>query len=461
MSILNLKSNWTTDNNGYPLNDNEVQRYISVVPNENQIRHSHKPFYAFIHFGMNTSTQREWGSGLETVNDFAITSIKPKQWVSAIKASGATGIILTCKHHDGFCLWESAYTDFSVKNTAFKGDIVKLVSDECHRQNMDFGVYLSPWDMHEKSYGTQSYNDYFCNQLTELLTNYGEVFEVWFDGAKGSNAVKFEYDWQRYFDLIHQLQPDANIAICGPDIRWVGNEGGKCRKSEYSVVPLSLTKAEGVEKNSQSSEKDAKSLQKIGSRDEDLGSRKILEKNAFLCWYPAEVDVSIRKGWFHSDNENKTVKSAKRLFDIYLNSVGNNCSLLLNIPPSRKGVIYHKDVSVLKKLGSMIKSIEQSPVIVQNLGRLSDDNGCIEFTFDSEKRLKYAVISEDISHSQRVEAFDLYIRKPNGKYKKVYNGTVIGSKKIIRIKNKKCTGALFVIRQSRSTPYIDKIGFYE
>lgn len=461
MEKLRLDKNWTTDNNNHQLNSKEVERYISVVPNENQLRHSKKLFYAFIHFGMNTATQREWGNGKEECGDFTVVSINAKQWVSSIKESGATGIILTCKHHDGFCLWNSEYTDFCVKNTNFDGDIVKMVSDECHRQNMDFGVYLSPWDMHEKTYGTDAYYDYFCNQLTELLTNYGDVFEVWFDGAKGKEAVKFEYDWNRYFDLIHTLQPGANIAICGPDIRWVGNEGGKCRKSEYSVVPLSLTRAEGVEKHSQSSEKAVEAMKKIASTDEDLGSRSVLKKSKELCWYPAEVDVSIRKGWFHSDDENKTVKSAKKLFEIYLNSVGNNCSLLLNVPPSRMGKIYKKDAAQLKKLGKLIESIEKKPALVKNIGKLGNNDGYLEFKFDGTKKLKYAVIREDISYSQRVESFDLYLRKPNGKYIKAYSGTVIGSKKIIKIKSRKCIGALLVIRQSRSTPYIEKIGFYE
>ncbi len=456
-----FEKNWTNYNNGYPLNDNEVERYISVTPNENQLRLAKKPFYVFMHFGMNTATQREWGSGLEAADDFNITSVNVRQWVNAVKASTATGIILTCKHHDGFCLWNSEYTDFCIKNTFFKDDIVKMLSDECRRQGIDFGIYLSPWDMHDKRYGTEAYNDYFCNQLTELLTNYGDIFEVWFDGAKGSDAVKFEYDWQRYFDLIHTLQPKANIAICGPDIRWVGNEGGKCRKAEYSVVPQVLNSVERVEKNSQHNENESKAIKKLKSSAEDLGSRKVLSKNAFLCWYPAEVDVSIRKGWFYSKDENKTVKTAKKLFDIYLNSVGGNCSLLLNVPPDNKGVIHGKDVRVLKKLGRMIKNIEKNPIIVQNIGKLCDDNGFIEFNFNSVKKLKYAVICEDISHSQRIEAFDLYIKNQKGKYKKIYKGTVVGSKKIINIKGKKCIGAVLVIRQSRSTPYIEKIGFYE
>jgi alpha-L-fucosidase len=226
-------------------------------------------------------------------------------------------------------------------------------------------------------------------------------------------------------------------------------------------VPQCLTLAEGVMKNSQQNESQASSIKNHTSRDEDLGSRKVLKTNAYLCWYPAEVDVSIRKGWFYSDDENKTVKSARKLFNIYLNSVGNNCTLLLNVPPSNKGVIYRKDARVLKKLGKRIDAVTKSPVMVQKLGELTRENGCIEFDFDNVKKLKYAVISEDIRFSQRVEAFDLYIKKPNGKYKKIYKGTVIGSKKIIPIKNKKCVGTVLVIRQSRSTPHIEQIGFYE
>lgn len=455
-----FEKDWSNYNNGYPLNDELVEKSISVVPSENQLRHQSKPFYCFIHFGMNTATAREWGTGKETANDFTIKSINAMQWVSAIKNSGATGIILTCKHHDGFCLWESEYTDFSVKNSAFDGDIVKLVSDACHKQNMDFGVYLSPWDMHEKSYGTDAYNDYFCNQLTELLTNYGDIFEVWFDGAKGKNAVDFEYDWKRYYELIHKLQPKANIAICGEDIRWVGNEGGKCRKNEYSVVAQSLTMCETVEKNSQQSEGQATSLQKFDSRDEDLGSRQALKNAEELCWYPAEVDVSIRKGWFYSKNEDKTVKSAKKLFDIYLNSVGNNCSLLLNVPPSDSGVIHPKDAKVLSELGRMIKGVTEKCVYKKNVGRLTEKKSFAEFSFDGEKRIHYIVIEENTAFSQRVEAFDIYLKKANGKYRKVYSGSIIGARKIIRVKNKKCIGAALVIRQSRSNPHLGEIGFY-
>lgn len=457
---LKLDENWTTKNNNYPLNDAEVERYISVTPSENQIRLASKPFYSFIHFGMNTSTGREWGNATETVDDYTIKKLNVPQWIKTIKSSGATGVILTCKHHDGFCLWDTKQTDFNIMNTVFGQDIVKLVSDECKRQNMDFGVYLSPWDMHEKCYATPEYDDFFCNQLTELLTNYGELFEVWFDGAKGAKAKAFDYDWDRYYKIIRELQPKANIAICGPDIRWVGNEGGKSRKSEFSVVPSILSKAETVAKNSQHSEQDGSKMQQFKSTDEDLGSRKVISSNAYLSWYPAEVDVSIRKGWFHSPKSNLTVKSSNKLLDIYINSVGNNCTLLLNVPPSKKGRIHFLDALALRNLGKKIKQMTANPVLVEEIGEFKPTDDYFEFNFDSPKKLKYFIVSEDITKSQRVERFDLYLKKANGSYKHAYKGTVIGAKKIIKIKGN-YTGAIFVVRQSRSTPHISQIGFYE
>ncbi len=456
-----FESNWTNENNGVPLHSPEVDRLISVLPSKRQQRLAEKPFYLFMHFGMNTATGREWGVGNEKVTDFSIKKINAAQWIKFAQSSGATGIILTCKHHDGFCLWPSDYTSFSVKYSDFEGDIVKMVSDECRKAGLDFGVYLSPWDMHEPTYGTPDYNDYFCNQLTELLTNYGAISEVWFDGAKGADAKAFEYDWQRYYKLIRELQPDANIAVCGPDIRWVGNEGGKTRKSEFSVVPSYLKMAETVAEKSQHAESDAGGMKKRTSTDEDLGSRDLLKNCPELCWYPAEVDVSIRKGWFYSKKTNFTVKSAKKLFNIYLNSVGNNCTLLLNVPPSDKGTIHINDAVALRSLGNKIEELYSKPVLVEKFGMLKETDGMLDFTFDSEKKLKYVILKEDIRYSQRVEAFYIFLKKENGNYVHVYSGTVIGSCKIAKIKGKKCTGARVIIRQSRSAPVLSEIGFYE
>ncbi len=461
MNSTDFQRNFTADNNGYPLEDPEVTRLTGITPTKNQIEHAGKPFYAFIHFGMNTATDREWGSGHETAADFTVDSIYADQWVRAIKASGATGIILTCKHHDGFCLWDTSFTDFSVMHSPYGKDIVRQVSDACRKENLDFGVYLSPWDMHEKKYGTPEYNDYFCGQLTELLTGYGDIFEVWFDGAKGENAVDFEYDWNRYYELIRRLMPCANIAICGPDIRWVGNEAGKARKTEYSVVPEYLTRAETVHELSQHSESEGSKMKQVGSRDEDLGSRELLKNTDKLHWYPAEVDVSIRDGWFFHEKENDTVKSADELFRIYLTSVGNNCSLLLNIPPSNRGVIHDKDVEALRRLGEKIEAITADPVLELHSDSLSDiqKKGYMEFEFNGSSHLSFCVIEEDISKSQRVEAFSLFVKNSSGEYEPVFEGTVIGSKKIITL-DKEATGAAIVIRQSRSLPYLGSIGFY-
>lgn len=456
-----FENTWINGNNGVPLNSPEVERLISVKPSKNQLALAEKPFYLFMHFGMNTATAREWGAGNEKAADFTIKKINAAQWVRCAVSAGATGIILTCKHHDGFCLWPSEYTSFSVKYTDFEGDIVKMVSDECHKEGLDFGVYLSPWDMHEPTYGTPDYNDYFCNQLTELLTGYGEISEVWFDGAKGANAKAFEYDWQRYYKLIRELQPGANIAVCGPDIRWVGNEGGKTRKSEFSVVPAYLRMAETVAEKSQQNAADAKDMQKRTSTDEDLGSRELLKNCPELCWYPAEVDVSIRKGWFYSKKTNLTVKSAKKLFNIYIRSVGNNCTLLLNVPPSDKGTIHMKDAMALRVLGKKIREMHSKPVIVQKFGMLKETDGVLDFAFNSEKKIRYIILKEDIRYSQRVEAFDVYLKKTNGKYIHVYSGTVIGSSKIVQLRGVKCSGARVVVRQSRSTPVMKEIGFYE
>ena len=455
---LRLEENWTTTNNGYPLADGQVEKYLSVLPTAAQAEKADKPFYCFIHYGMNTATGREWGNAAETVNDFDITKFKPKQWIKSIKASGATGVIITAKHHDGFCMWATGTTDFNVMNTPLNQDVVWAVKEACVSQGLDFGIYLSPWDMHETTYATEQYNDFFCRQLTELLTKYGDIFEVWFDGAKGADAKAFHYDWDRYYNVVRTLQPNANIAICGPDIRWVGNEQGKARKSEYCVVPEYLTVAETVEKNSQNTaDKTVNAMPK--SSDEDLGSRELLEKHEYLKWYPAEVDVSIRNGWFYPGGGK--VKSVRKLFNIYLNSVGNNSFLLLNVPPNKNGVIVRKDRVRLKKLGARINRIYESPVLSQNFGALKPEtDGYLEFKFDSVKKLSYVILREDVTQGQRTEAFDVFLQKPNGKYKKACSGTVIGMRKIIPVKGL-YKSAILVVRQSRGIPVFKEIGFYE
>ena len=220
-----------------------IKYAASIVPSERQIAWQNMEFYGFVHFGMNTFTDSEWGSGNEDPELFNPENLDCRQWAKLFKLAGMKGMILTAKHHDGFCLWPSKYTEHSVKNSLWEngeGDVVARCAEACREMGIKFGIYVSPWDKHEASYGSgEQYNEFFRNQLKELLTGYGELFCVWFDGAcgEGPNGRKQDYDWESYYALVREYQPGAVISITGPDVRWCGNEMGVCRKSEWSVVP--------------------------------------------------------------------------------------------------------------------------------------------------------------------------------------------------------------------------------
>ena len=335
--------------------------YANVKPSQRQIDWQELEFYSFIHFGVNTMTGSEWGSGTESPEIFNPENVDTDEWVKTFRDSGMKAVILTCKHHDGFCLWPSAYTDHSVASSPWRdgqGDLVKEVADSCAKYGLKFGVYLSPWDKHEPSYGQgKAYDDYFVNQLEELLTNYDDIFSVWFDGANGEgpNGKKQLYDWPRYYEVIRKHQPDAAISIMGPDVRWVGNEAGMTRENEWSVIPDSLFNTKMIEQGSQQAD-DGKFVTKMADDDEDLGSRTILDKHqGDFIWYPAEVDVSIRPGWFYHEEQDEQVKTVDELFTIFKDSVGNNATLLLNIPPNSRGEIADVDTKALTGLGEKIE----------------------------------------------------------------------------------------------------------
>lgn len=341
------------------LMDDFIIKAAGVLPSERQYAWQQMEFYAFIHFTVNTFTDREWGYGDENPAIFNPSALNADQWAETCRAAGMKGLILTCKHHDGFCLWPSRFTGHSVKNSPWKdgkGDVVREVSAACRRAGLKFGIYISPWDRHEKTYGDSDvYNRFFMNQLRELLTGYGEIFCVWFDGAcgEGPNGKKQVYDWDGYYKLIRELQPEAVISVCGPDVRWCGNEAGHCRKSEWSVVPAQLQNAEKTAEKSQKAD-DREFSKLINSMDEDLGSREAIKNATELIWYPAEVNTSIRPGWFYHTAEDDKVKTAAELLKVYYNSVGGNTCFLLNIPPDRRGLIHENDVSVLKSLGYLL-----------------------------------------------------------------------------------------------------------
>lgn len=461
------------------------ERLVKTVPSDRQVEHQKTEFYAFVHFTVNAFTDREWGEGTEDPAIFNPVKFDASQWVSAIKDAGMKGLILTCKHHDGFCLWPSKYTDHSVASSPFKRDIALEVSQECRKQGIKFGFYLSPWDRNSKLYGTgKAYDDYFVSQLTELLTGYGDIFSVWFDGAcgEGENGKKQYYDWNRYYETVRKYQPGACITICGPDVRWCGNEAGHTRKSEWSVVPARTRDTEKIASLSQQKDDAEFRKRKITAKDQDLGSRNILANEQDLVWYPAEVNTSIRPGWFWHESENDKVRSLDELMGIYNNSVGGNATFLLNIPPTKEGLFHENDVKRLHEIGEYLRKafsvnlIEKAKVTagtsIKELifednyekywcGKAEGGDNVIEVNFEKPEVIHNIVIKENIKMSQRVESFFVEARTEDG-FKKVYDGTVIGYKRIIPFGSGLKTDALrIVITDSRLEPVIAFLGVYE
>ncbi|MGX7031053.1 alpha-L-fucosidase [Vagococcus zengguangii] len=442
-----------------------MERITQIKPSSRQLGWQVMGFYGFIHFGLNTYTNQEWGDGTASPSLFLPEQLDCVAWVQTMKAAGMKGAILTCKHHDGFCLWPSKFTDYSVASSPWKngqGDVVRKFAEACHQENFKFGIYLSPWDRAEASYGTgEAYNDYFANQLTELLTNYGDVFEVWFDGANGESEGKVQpYDWERYYQIIRKLQPEAVIAVCGPDVRWVGNEAGTARENEWSVVPIELRDAEKIAERSQKVD-DGKFAKQIASTDEDLGSRKVLANyHGELIWYPAEVNTSIRPGWFYHEAEDELVKPATTLFEIYRKSVGGNCTFLLNIPPNPSGQIATRDVETLKELGQLIEQFDKPlPANIEKQVVSTTNHELYKISCPTPQRLNMILLGEDISRSQLVEAFEIRATI-NGQLVSIYQGESIGYKRMVEIELITTDYLEIEVLASRAQPKIDKIALY-
>ncbi|GAB3276260.1 alpha-L-fucosidase [Kineosporia babensis] len=366
----------------------------AIRPSPRQLAWQQLEFYGFIHFGINTMTDREWGLGHEDPALFDPAALDADQWVRALKSAGMRAVILTAKHHDGFCLWPSRQTKHSVAFSPWRdghGDVVREVSDAAARHGLKFGVYLSPWDRTEASYGSgEAYDDFYVAQLTELLTNYGEIFCVWLDGANGEgpNGKRQVYDWDRYYAVVRELQPSAVISVCGPDVRWCGNEAGHTRADEWSVVGRALQSAERTAEYSQQVD-DGEFAKVVRSDEDDLGSREALAgAGGDLVWYPAEVNTSIRPGWFHHPAENGSVRPVEELFGIYQHSVGGNAAFLLNVPPARDGLIHPIDVATLDGLGRRIDDFRSR---------------CSGLDLAEETEIEAVVLGEDISQGQRVE----------------------------------------------------------
>lgn len=472
-------------NNGYDKESEEVDRLISVVPSERQLEYMEIEYYNFIHFGMNTMTGSEWGDGDESPSKFNPDKVDTDQWCEVLKSSGSKGVIFTAKHHDGFCLWPTNTTEHNIRNSPYKngtGDLVKELSDSCRKYGLKFGIYLSPWDMNATCYGTNEYNNFYKEQLRELLGgHYGEIFCVWMDGALGEEAEldpDFAYDIEGYEELVHELQPNCVTAVQGTDVRWVGNEAGIARESEWSVVSMTNAASEKF----QTSEGGAAELQQVSAEAEDRGSRELLANYKDLAWYPAEVDVSIRKGWFY--HWYQSPKSLKQLLHIYFNSVGGNSSLLLNVPPKKNGLIADRDAKVLKKFGDAIAETTANKIAVSRV-EVGDNNAMqtkeglslllneerdgytftdteyiLDFHLQSPSSLGRIDLREDVRYSQRVEEFEVWVRS-GGKWILIGDSTVIGNRRILMFEDAPATDVVrVVIRQSRSVPVLRSVSLY-
>ncbi len=470
----------------------EDERLVRVRPDKRQVEFQKVEFYAFIHFTINTYTGKEWGDGTESPEIFMPDHLDAVQWVTAIKDAGMRGLILTCKHHDGFCLWPSRYTRHSVAASPYKGgkgDIVREVADACQAAGIKFGVYLSPWDRNSELYGRgEEYDDYFVNQLTELLTNYGPVFDVWFDGAcgEGAGGMRQCYNWERYYEVIRKLQPDACINVCGPDIRWCGNEAGDTRDAEWSVVPARLRDTEMIADKSQQTDDTDFSFRRrtISSSDADLGSREFLKDEPDLIWYPVEVNTSIRPGWFYHQEEDDKVRSLEELSQIYFHSVGGNGTFLLNIPPNKEGLLAKEDVERLKELGEFLRKafkrnlVEEAVLAVDSYKEgfeienvrepgygkyFSTREGITSCTigieFEEETEIHYLILQENIEMSQRIEGFSVWT-ETDGNLREVYRGKVVGYKHIAQLKGIRTKFLQIKIHDARVCPTVAFLGVF-
>lgn len=444
-----------------------------VVPHPRQLEWQKLEMTAFIHFTINTFTDREWGNGDESPELFNPSSLDTEQWVRVLSEAGMKMIIITAKHHDGFCLWPTKTTDHSVASSPWKdgkGDVIRELKEACDRHGMKFGVYLSPWDRNADCYGdSPAYNRFYMEQLTELLTWYGKVDEVWFDGANGEgpDGRRQEYDWQSFYDLIRKLQPDAVTAIMGEDVRWVGTETGYSRETEWSVTAL----APGDTPASRA----VNEALGLTPMSEDLGSSTLLKKADNAYWYPAEVDVSIRPGWFWHASEDSLVKDAGQLADIYLGSVGRNAVLLLNVPPDNRGLITDNDIKSLMGLKAWIDDLYDTDLLngarpygPGSSGAIDGDNNTswsprrdrtASFVPAIAATFNVAMLQEDISKGQRVEKFIIEALSAD-QWDTIAMGTTVGYKRLLSFPEVKADEIRLTIVSSRATPHISTFALY-
>jgi alpha-L-fucosidase len=400
-------------------------RSLRPVPTSAQLAWQRAELALFLHFGVNTFTDREWGDGKEDPAIFAPTALDARQWARAAKAGGFRMMILTAKHHDGFCLWPTSTTTHSVASSPFRGgtgDVVRELVDACRAEHLEVGLYCSPWDRNAPVYGdSPRYNDFFCDQLTELLTRYGPVAEVWFDGANGEgpNGRKQSYDWTRFWALVRRLQPNAVMfSDAGPDIRWIGNERGVAGDTNWSTMNPDAVPYPGA---------DGPGITAALQNGDPNGT----------VWRPGETDVSIRPGWFYHAAEDTKVRTVDQLVDLYFTSVGRNSKLLLNVPPTRAGLLHQTDVARLAGMARALAGLTGNdltrgrPPRWRNTGERSMVG---EVDLGRAISMSVADLREAIEHGQVVSSFTLEgsAAASGNAWRTLTSGTTIGCRRLAR-----------------------------
>ncbi len=453
---------------------------VLPLPSEAQLAWHRMEMNAFVHFTTNTFTDKEWGYGDESPKVFSPTDFDASQWVNTLKETGFKGLILTCKHHDGFCLWPSQYTEHSVKNSLWKdgrGDVVHEVAEACKKAGLKFGIYLSPWDRNHKDYGSPAYVEYYRNQLKELFTLYPDVFEMWFDGANGGDGFyggkretrkidgRTYYHWPTTLDLVRKMDPAVIFfSDAGPGVRWVGNERGEAGETNWCTLSPDTLYA------------GKPGIENLLNQGKEKGTQ----------WIPAECDVSIRPGWFYHVKEDSLVKTPEQLFEIYLKSVGRGSLLLLNVPPDRRGLFHESDVKSLQgfrqrldeefkinlALHSPVKAVFRGTDERYSPGNLTDGDpetywaldddstsGSFEVELSKITPVKYIVMQEYIQLGQRIKSFSVEVWK-NHQWQRVAQATTIGYKRILKIDNIATTRIRITILASKACPVISNVEVY-
>lgn len=453
---------------GLSFAQSETSANRQALPTPQQLAWHELEFYWFIHFGPNTFTDKEWGHGDEPAEVFNPTALDCRQWARLAKKSGAKGIILTAKHHDGFCLWPSDHSTHTVRESKWKegrGDVVKELMQACREEGLKFGVYLSPWDRNHPKYGTPEYNDVYVQTMKELIRKYGPFFEFWWDGANGEgpNGKKQEYDFRRFEQTMRELAPNTVVfSDIGPDVRWVGNEKGIAGKTNWSYLDTA-----GFKRGAGAPPPDT------------LGQGNIWGKH----WIPAECDVSIRPGWFYHKEEDNKVKTAEQLFDLYLKSVGRGANFLLNIPPDRRGLIHEADSTALMGFAKYVKESFADnlairarkelhyKMVVYNRDLFADgDPATFEsvndykrasywLKFGSETKINCISLSEAISKGQHVIRGKIVLVQGTSTLREI-PFTTIGRKRILTFPTENVSAVRIIIQDAKDTPSISEVGIY-